>query len=81
MALNVFAKGEQGEKVIDGETKLAYPIACDDGSSMGVGLEYGATVYPEGGIEDLRVQVDVKDRRLEELANDLYQSIQALRAA
>ncbi len=33
-------------KVIDGETKLATPIACDDGTSMGVGLAYnGRTVF------------------------------------
>lgn len=40
MPLTVFAKGELGEKVIDGERKLAFPIACDDGLSMGTGLAY-----------------------------------------
>ncbi|MBU4086455.1 MAG: hypothetical protein KKB21_02650, partial [Nanoarchaeota archaeon] len=46
MALTTFARGEQGEKVVDGETKLATPIACDGGMSMGVGLSYnGSAVF------------------------------------
>lgn len=40
MLLTVFAKGELGEKVIDGEIKLASPIACDGGLEMGTGLAY-----------------------------------------
>jgi hypothetical protein len=46
MSLNVFAKGELGEKVVNGKIKLAYPIACFDDHplyyccSMGTGLSY-----------------------------------------
>jgi len=41
--------------------------------------QYGATLSPDGRMKDPTVLVDVQDRRLERLANQLYQSINTLK--
>jgi len=41
--------------------------------------EYGAIVFPTGDTENPTIQIQVRDKRLEELANQLYQSVLSLR--
>jgi len=40
MPLTIFAQGETNEKVVDGNRRLAYPLAGDNDLSMGVGLGF-----------------------------------------